>query len=89
MSQPFQNDFVLIRPSVANFAGIIEIGTILIKKTFSWTLTFQKKFVICLIESFLKMMKNAFYFVKETLSVLKTLKFLSRLFDHVRKNGLI
>ena len=34
-------------------------------------------------------MKNAFYFVKETLSVLKILKFLSRIFDHVRKNSLI
>ena len=39
-------------------------------------------------ESRLKMMKNAFYFTLKTLLVLKILKFLSRVFGHV-KNGLI
>ena len=41
-----------------------------------------KKFVICLIESPLKMMKNAFYFILKPLFVLKIFKILSRLFGH-------
>ena len=39
-------------------------------------------------ETSLKMMKNAFYFTSEALSVLKRFKFLSLLFGHVL-NGLI
>ena len=35
------------------------------------------------------MMKNAFYFTLKALVVLKIFKFLSQLFDHVEKNGLI
>ena len=46
-------------------------------------------FVICLIESPFKMMKNAFYSILKALLVLKIIKFLSRLFCHVRKIGLI
>ena len=38
---------------------------------------FNKKFVICLIESLSKMMKNAFYFISKALFVLKIFKFLS------------
>ena len=45
----------------------------------------KKNCVICLIESSLKMMKNAFYFILKALFVLKIFKFLSRLFDHVEK----
>ena len=41
--------------------------------------------VICLIESPLKMMKNAFYLIVKALFVLKIFKFLSRLFGHVGK----
>ena len=42
-----------------------------------------KKFcVICLIESYLKVMKNAFYFILKALFALKIFKFLSRLFGH-------
>ena len=41
--------------------------------------------VIYLIESFLKMMKNAFYYILKALSVLKIFKFLSRRFGHVGK----
>ena len=44
-----------------------------------------KKFVICLIESPLKIMKNTFYFLLKALFVLKIFKFLSRLFGHVGK----
>ena len=44
-----------------------------------------KKCVICFIESPLKMMKNAFYFILKALFVLKIFKFLSRLFGHVEK----
>ena len=41
--------------------------------------------VICLIESPLKMMKNAFYFILKALFVLKIFKFLSQLFGYVGK----
>ena len=34
-------------------------------------------------------MKNAFYFSLKALFILKIFKFLSQLFDHVEKNGLI
>ena len=44
-----------------------------------------KKCVICLIESPLKMVKNAFYFILKALFVLKIIKSLSRLFGHVGK----
>ena len=42
---------------------------------------------ICFIESLLKMMKNAFYFILKALIVLKIFKFLSRLFCHIGKMG--
>ena len=45
----------------------------------------KKICVICLIESPLKLMKNAFYFILKALFVLKIFKFLSRLFGHVGK----
>ena len=47
----------------------------------------SKKCVICLIESPLKMMKNAFYFVLKALSIIKIFKFLSRVFAHVGKTA--
>ena len=43
--------------------------------------------VICLIESRLKVMKNAFYFILKALLVLKIFIFLSRLFGHVGKTA--
>ena len=49
----------------------------------SQTLTFQKKTVICFIQSSLKMTKNAFYFVLKTLFGLMIFKFLSSLFGHI------
>ena len=50
----------------------------------------SKKFgIICLIESPLKEMKNAFYFILKALFVLKILKFLSRLLGHVGKMALL
>ena len=45
----------------------------------------KKNCVVCFIESSLKIMKNAFYFILEVLFVLKIFKFLSRLFGHVGK----
>ena len=49
----------------------------------------EKTCVICLIESPLEMMKNAFYFILKAFFVLKIFKFLSRPFGHVgRKAGL-
>ena len=47
----------------------------------------KKICVICLIESPLKIMKNAFYFMLKALFVLKIFKFLSRLFVHVGKTA--
>ena len=47
----------------------------------------KKICVICLIESPLEMMKNAFYFILKALFVLKIFKFLSRLFGHVGKTA--
>ena len=48
-----------------------------------------KKARICLNESHLKMMKNAFYFILKALFVLKILKFLSQLFAHVENTALL
>ena len=45
----------------------------------------KKNYVICLIESPLKIMKNAFYFILKALFILKIFKFLSRLFGHTGK----
>ena len=45
----------------------------------------KKVYFICFIESPLKMMKNAFYFILKALFVLKIFKFLSWLFVHVGK----
>ena len=47
----------------------------------------QKICVICLIESPLKLMKNAFYFILKALLVPKIFKFLSELFGHVGKTA--
>ena len=49
----------------------------------------KKFWVICLIESPSKVMKNAFYFILKAPLVLKIFQFLSRLFGHVGKNNLI
>ena len=45
----------------------------------------KKICVICFIESPLKMIKNAFYFILKVLFVLKMFKFLSYFFAHVEK----
>ena len=45
----------------------------------------KKIYVICLIESRLKMMKNVFYFILKVLFVLKIFKFLSQIFSHVER----
>ena len=47
----------------------------------------KKICVICLIESPVKMIKNAFYFILKALFVLKIFKFLSRLFGHLGKTA--
>ena len=39
--------------------------------------------IVCLIESPLQVMKNAFYFILKAFFVLKIFTFLSRLFEHV------
>ena len=52
----------------------------------SWDATFQKK-IICLNESYLKIIQNTFYFMLKALFVLVLFKFLS-LFRGYVKNGL-
>ena len=47
----------------------------------------KKNCVICLIESPLKIMKYAFYFISKALFVLYIFKFLSRLFGHAGKKA--
>ena len=47
----------------------------------------KKICIIWLIESPLKMMKNAFHFILKALSILKIFKFLSRHFGHVWKTA--
>ena len=49
--------------------------------------TSKKIWVVFLIESPLKMMKNAFYFILKALLVLKIFRFLSRLFGHLAKTA--
>ena len=57
-----------------------------INELFKVELSPSKKIcVTCLIESPLKMMKNAFYFILKAIFVLKIFKLLSRLFGHVGK----
>ena len=53
----------------------------------SRTLTSKKNCVVCFIESPLKMMKNAFYFILKALFVFKIFKFLSLLFEHAEKRA--
>ena len=48
----------------------------------------EKVCFICFNKSLLKIIKNAFYFILKAPFVLKIFKFLSRLFDHIKK-GLI
>ena len=43
--------------------------------------------MVCFIESPLKMMKNAFYFTIKAIFILKIFKFLSWLFGHVEKTA--
>ena len=45
----------------------------------------KKFFFICVTESPLKMMKNAFYFILKALFILKIFQFLSWLFGHIEK----
>ena len=47
----------------------------------------KKIYVICFIESPLRMMKNAFYLILKALVVLKIFKFLSWLFGHVEETA--
>ena len=49
--------------------------------------TSKKIYVICVTESPLKMMKNAFYSILKAFFVLKIFKFLSQLFGHVGKTA--
>ena len=50
---------------------------------------FEKNFVVCFIESPLKVMKNAFYFISKAVFVLKIFGFISSFFSHVEKTASI
>ena len=73
------------------FFGLESLGTCILLLVFCLAeikvgLSPSKKVcVICLIESPLKMIRNAFYFILKALFVLKISKFLSQLFGHLGK----
>ena len=75
----------------AKFSDFIEVATVCTKMTCKdWKKKVKigispskKTYVICLIESPFKMMKNAFNFILKALFVLKIFKVLPRLFGHV------
>ena len=70
------------------FAMVLEISLPEIYHLLKVGLSPSKKTcVTCFIESPLKMMKNAFYFIVKALFVPKIFKFLSRLFGHVGKTA--
>ena len=74
--------------------GVVPVSLLLTVNAFQTCLKSgchlpKKTSVICLIETPLQIIKNALYFILKALFVLKIFKFLSRLFDHVGKNGLI
>ena len=73
----YHSQSVYVCDNIMNFRSFSEI--------WSRTPSLQKKSVICLIESPLKMIKNVFYFILKALFLLKIFKFLSRLFGHVEK----
>ena len=78
----------LLRIVLYKLMAVVDVNLKLF--VFKVGLSSSKKIrVICLIESPLKIMKNAFYFILRALSVLKIFKFLSYLFWSFRKNGLI
>ena len=64
------------------FCNAIKAPSVMLKVGLSPS---KKIVLICFIESPLKMMKNAFYFVLKVLFVLEILKFLPWLFDCVEK----
>ena len=58
----------LVKSNITN-----ELEQLLLKSDFH----LPKKYVICFIESYLKMMKNTFYFILKALFVIKIFKFLA------------
>ena len=70
-----------------NFRIMLTLGVYILRRIKVGLSTSKKICVICWIESPLKMMKNAFYFILKAFLVLKTFKFLSRLFGHVVKTA--
>ena len=66
----------------------VNIKQVLYNVPLSWTLTFQKN-VICFIESTLKTIKNAFYFILKALFILQIFNFFIVTFWSCRKNSLI
>ena len=74
----FFNNFILVfSKSIISVACSLKIGLS----------TSLKLRIIWFIDSPLKIMKNAFYFMLKPLFVLRLFKFLSWLFDHVRKKA--
>ena len=77
-------------PSVVEFIVLTSLPRIMLfgVNTYKVGLSPSKKgYVICLIKSPLKMMKNAFYFILKALFVLMIFNFLSWFFGHVQKTA--
>ena len=67
---------------------LIAFETMRLLQTFKVGLSpSRKNCVICFVESPLKIMRNAFYFILKALFVLKIFMFLSRRFGHVGKTA--
>ena len=66
-----------MKHKLINFDWIVEVGLSPSKKNC----------VICFIESPLKLMKDAFYFILKALFIIKIFKFLSWLFDQLGKTA--
>ena len=67
----------------------LKLNSNLPQKILIYFIDSLKKFLIYFIESLLKMLKNAFYIIFKALFVLKIFKFLSWLFGHMDKRGLM
>ena len=66
---------------------VCGVAVVFLLLTFKSDSHLSKKCVICFIESSLKIIKNAFYFILEALFVLKIFKFLSWRSGHVGKTA--
>ena len=72
----YNKDSIILGPKGLHVLAYHLDFPLLFLSIYSRILTFRKTFLPCFIESPLKMMKNAFYFILKALFVLKIFKFL-------------